>query len=85
MASVSPPIIMTSTISAQNLSLVPDLILGSDPIVITPLDLISPLETSSIDLVGKEFDASPGVFPNPATAGGTTRINFKVQNSGTPG
>ena len=63
---------MTSTISAQDLSLVPDLILGSDPIVITPLDLISPLETSSIDLVAKEFDAVPGVFPNPTIAGGTT-------------
>ena len=73
---------MTSTISAQDLSLVPDLILGSDPIVITPLDLISPLETSSIDLVAKEFDAVPGIFPNLAIAGGTTRINFKVQNSG---
>ena len=73
---------MTSTVITQNLSLVPDLTLGSDPIVITPLDLISPLATSSIDLVAKEFDAVPGVFPNPATAGGTTRINFKVQNSG---
>ena len=73
---------MTSTISSQNLSLVPDLTLGSNPIVITPLDLISPLEGSSIDLVAKEFDAVPGVFPNPTIAGGTTRINFKVQNSG---
>jgi Ca2+-binding RTX toxin-like protein len=71
---------MSST--TQDLLLDQDTSFAFDPTFLSTSDVLGPLEISSIDLVGKDFDAVPGAFPNLVTAGGTARINFRVQNNG---